>query len=76
MPILGAVIDAINKGRVHFYFTKPWHEEELLLHIKQSFSKVEILQENKRLIELIKNKNDELLKLTENSQKKNQRQNQ
>lgn len=66
----GAVIDAINKGRVHFYFTKPWHEEELLLHIKQSFSKVEILQENKRLIELIKNKNDELLKLTKTLEKK------
>jgi response regulator RpfG family c-di-GMP phosphodiesterase len=59
----GAVIDAINKGGVHFYFTKPWHEEELLLHIKQSFSKVEILEENKRLIELIRSKNHELLEL-------------
>ena len=52
----GAINDAINKGGVHLYFTKPWNEEELLLHIKQSFSKVEILQENKRLIESIKQK--------------------
>jgi len=66
----GAVIDAINKGGVHLYFTKPWHEEELLLHIKQSFSKVEILQENKRLIELIKSKNDELLKLNKTLEKR------
>ena len=58
-----AVIDAINKGGVHLYFTKPWNEEELLLQIKQSFSKVEVLQENKRLIELIKSKDDDLLKL-------------
>ncbi len=65
-----AVIDAINKGGVHLYFTKPWHEEELLLHIKQSFSKVEILQENRRLIELIKQKNEELLKLTKTLEKK------
>lgn len=65
-----AVIDAINKGGVHLYFTKPWHEEELLLHIKQSFSKVEILQENKRLIELIKRQNDELLKLNKALNKK------
>jgi response regulator RpfG family c-di-GMP phosphodiesterase len=65
-----AVIDAINKGEVHLYFTKPWHEEELLLHIKQSFSKVEILQENKRLIELIKKKNDELLKLNKTLEKR------
>jgi putative nucleotidyltransferase with HDIG domain len=66
----GAVTDAINKGGVHLYFTKPWHEEELLLHIKQSFSKVEILQENKRLIELINNKNDELLKLNKTLEKR------
>jgi putative nucleotidyltransferase with HDIG domain len=65
-----AVIDAINKGGVHLYFTKPWHEEELLLHIKQSFSKVEILQENKRLIELIKKKNDELLELNKTLEKR------
>jgi putative nucleotidyltransferase with HDIG domain len=65
-----AVIDAINKGGVHLYFTKPWHEEELLLNIKQSFSKVEVLQENKRLIELIKRQNDELLKLNKALNKK------
>jgi len=58
-----AMIDAINKGEVHLYFTKPWREEELLFHIKQSISKVEILAENKRLIELIKNKNAELMEL-------------
>jgi len=59
----GAVIDAINKAGVHLYFTKLGHEEELLLPIKQSFSKEEILQENKRLVELIKIKNKELLAL-------------
>ena len=65
-----AAIDAINKGEVHLHVTKPWHEEELLLYIKQSLSKVEILQENKRLIELIKNKNDELLELKETLEKR------
>jgi putative nucleotidyltransferase with HDIG domain len=59
----GTVVDAINKGEVNLYFTKPWHEEELLFHIKQSISKVEILAENKHLIELIKHKNTELLEL-------------
>ena len=59
----GTVIDAINKGEVSLYFTKPWHEEELLFHIRQSISKVEILAENRRLIELIKHKNTELLEL-------------
>ena len=65
-----AIIDAINKGGVHLYFTKPWREEEILLHIKQSLSKVEILAENKRLVELIKIKNQELIKLNKTLEKK------
>ena len=65
-----AIIDAINKGGVHLYFTKPWREEEILLHIKQSLSKVEILDENKRLIELIKVKNKELVRLNKTLEKK------
>jgi putative nucleotidyltransferase with HDIG domain len=65
-----ATNDAIKKGVVDLYFTKPWKEEELLQHIKQLFSKVEILQENKRLMELIEKKNDELLKLTKALEKK------
>lgn len=66
----GAIIDAINKGGVHLYFTKPWREEEVLLHIKQSLSKVEILAENKRLIELIKTKNKELVELNKTLEQK------
>ena len=65
-----AIIDAINKGGVHLYFTKPWREDEILLHIKQSLSKVEILAENKRLVELIKIKNKELVKLNKTLEKK------
>lgn len=65
-----SIIEAVNKGGVHLYFTKPWHEEEILLHIKQSLSKVEIMADNKRLMELIKNKNKELLALNKTLEKK------
>jgi putative two-component system response regulator len=65
-----SIIEAINKGGVHLYFTKPWHEEEILLHIKQSLSKVEILAENKCLVELIKSKNKELSELNKSLEKK------
>jgi response regulator RpfG family c-di-GMP phosphodiesterase len=58
-----AIIEAINKGGVHLYFTKPWREEELLYHIKLALSKTELLMENRRLAELTKKQNDELLKL-------------
>jgi putative nucleotidyltransferase with HDIG domain len=59
----GAVLDAINKAGVRLNITKLGHEAEPLLPIKQSFSKVEILQENIRLVELITIKNKELLAL-------------
>jgi len=65
-----SIIDAINRGGVHLYFTKPWHEEEILLHIRQSISKVEVLQENKKLVELIKIKNEELLELNRSLEKR------
>jgi len=65
-----AIIEAINKGGVHLYFTKPWHEEEILLHIKQSLSKVEILAENKRLVELVQDKNKELTQLIKSWKKR------
>jgi putative nucleotidyltransferase with HDIG domain len=65
-----SIIEAINKGGVHLYFTKPWHEEEILLHIRQSLSKVEILAENKRLLELVKDKNKELVALNKSLEKK------
>ncbi len=65
-----SIIEALNKGGVHLYFTKPWHEEEILLHIKQSLSKVEVLEENKRLLGLIKDKNRELVALNKSLEKK------
>ncbi len=65
-----AIIEAINKGGVHLYFTKPWHEEEILLHIKQSLSKVEILAENNRLVELIEDKNKALTQLNKKLEQK------
>ncbi|OGP88414.1 MAG: hypothetical protein A2031_10075 [Deltaproteobacteria bacterium RBG_19FT_COMBO_43_11] len=55
-----AIIDAVNKGGIHLYFTKPWREEELIAHIKQSLSQTELLMENRRLVELTKKQNEEL----------------
>jgi response regulator RpfG family c-di-GMP phosphodiesterase len=65
-----AVIDAINKGGVNLYLTKPWKNEELLFHIKQSLSKTELQMENKRLSELIRKQNEELLELNKGLENK------
>jgi len=34
---MNAVIDAINKGKIFHYLTKPWNEEELELAINRAF---------------------------------------
>ncbi len=34
---MNAVIDAINKGKVFHYLTKPWNEEELDMTIKRAY---------------------------------------
>lgn len=34
---MNAVIDAINKGKVFHYLTKPWNEEELEMTINRAF---------------------------------------
>jgi putative two-component system response regulator len=65
-----AIIDAVNKGGIHHYFTKPWREEELIAHIKQSLSQTELLMENRRLVELTKKQNEELVELNKTLEEK------
>ncbi|MEE9910536.1 MAG: HD domain-containing protein [Deltaproteobacteria bacterium] len=65
-----AIIDAINNGGIHLYLTKPWHKDELLYSINQLLSKAELLIENRRLDELVKKQNAELMELNKNLEEK------
>ncbi len=65
-----AIIDAINSGGIHLYLTKPWHKDDLLYSINQLLSKAELLIENRRLDELVKKQNAELLGLNRNLEEK------
>ncbi|MCH7414413.1 response regulator [Belliella sp. R4-6] len=44
-----AVIDAINKGQVYHYLTKPWEEDYLRTVIKNAFEVYSLRNENKKL---------------------------
>ena len=46
---LQAVIDAINKGKVYHYVTKPWRAEELDLIIRQALDVYELRTANREL---------------------------
>jgi putative nucleotidyltransferase with HDIG domain len=65
-----AIIDAINSGGIHLYIKKPWHRDELLYAINQLLSKAELLIENRRLDELVKKQNSELLELNRSLEEK------
>lgn len=65
-----AIIDAINSGGIHRYLTKPWRREELLLTIRQMLGKAELVMENRRLDELVKKQNAELMELNKSLEEK------
>lgn len=48
---LNAVIDAVNKGKIFHYLTKPWNEEELDITIKRAYDLYRIQKDEKELTE-------------------------
>ena len=46
---MSAVVDAINKGKIFHYLTKPWVEEELDLTIQKAY---DIYREKKKITQL------------------------
>jgi response regulator RpfG family c-di-GMP phosphodiesterase len=55
-----AVIDAINKGQVYHYLTKPWEEDYLRTVIKNAFEVYSLRRENERLTEALLKTNEKL----------------
>ena len=44
-----AIIDAVNKGNIYYYFSKPWNESEMKMIIENAFEAVQLkkqLQQN------------------------------
>ncbi|GBD94245.1 cyclic di-GMP phosphodiesterase response regulator RpfG [bacterium BMS3Abin05] len=62
---VNAAMAAINDGEVFHYITKPWKEEDLKRIIWDAIQKYDLLQENKRLRNLIVKQNSILKRLTE-----------
>jgi sigma-B regulation protein RsbU (phosphoserine phosphatase) len=54
---IDAVIQAINKGRVYRYITKPWDREEMKITIDNALETYNLKQQNKRLFEELKEAN-------------------
>ena len=46
---MGAVVDAVNKGKIFHYLSKPWNEEELDMTIKRAY---EVYEERLKIKEM------------------------
>jgi response regulator RpfG family c-di-GMP phosphodiesterase len=67
---MDAIVDAINKGEIHRYLTKPWNDEDLLIQIRQALEQYELRAENRRLLALTRRKNIKLRELNEHLEEK------
>ncbi len=54
------LIAAINTGKVHRYITKPWEPKDVLMAIRDSLEKIELMNENERLAIELKAANEKL----------------
>jgi response regulator RpfG family c-di-GMP phosphodiesterase len=57
---INAVIDAINKGQVYKYFSKPWNDEELRHNIEKAYEVYSLRKENKELTAKLLDVNEKL----------------
>ncbi|PZX51469.1 response regulator [Algoriphagus chordae] len=55
-----AVIDAINKGQVYHYLTKPWEEDYLRTVIKNAYEIYLLRKENEKLTKALIKSNEQL----------------
>ncbi|MEJ2641574.1 MAG: response regulator [Desulfosarcinaceae bacterium] len=65
-----ALVDAVNKGEIHRYMSKPWNDEELLLTVNQTIEQVILKREHREMTALIQRQNEELQQLNKNLEHK------
>ncbi len=60
---MDAVLEAINKGAIHRYISKPWDTIEFINAIKTGIKQYELVMENEQLLRLAKDQNAKLYEL-------------
>ena len=67
---MDAIVEAVNRGEIHRYLTKPWDDDDLLLQVRQALEQYELVAENRRLLALTKRQNKKLGELNKNLEEK------
>jgi response regulator RpfG family c-di-GMP phosphodiesterase len=67
---ISATIDAVNKGHIYRYISKPWEDNDIVLAIKQALHQKQLEKANQGLEELTRKQNEELKDLNANLEQK------
>lgn len=65
-----SIIDAINRGEIYRYITKPWDDQDIQLIVKHALERKELELEKKRLEKLTFRQNEELKELNASLEQK------
>jgi response regulator RpfG family c-di-GMP phosphodiesterase len=57
---MNAVVDAVNKGKIFHYLTKPWNEEELDMTINRAYDIYKTRMEEKEMTQKLSLSNEQL----------------
>ncbi len=66
---LGSVTDAINRGAIYKFLTKPWDGNLLRENIAEAFKSYELVRENERLATELRDSNESLTQANEDLEK-------
>lgn len=67
---ISSTINAINRGEIYRYISKPWDDNEIILTVRDALERNRLEQENASLLALTQQQNDELKDLNANLEQK------
>jgi response regulator RpfG family c-di-GMP phosphodiesterase len=59
------ILDAVNRGEIHRYITKPWDDHEMLLVVRHALERKSMAEEQRRLEALTQSQNEQLRELNQ-----------
>ncbi|MDH5525522.1 MAG: response regulator [Desulfobulbaceae bacterium] len=57
-------IDAINRGAISRYISKPWNDDELIILVREAIERYDLARQNRHLTRSLQKKNSELAELS------------
>jgi response regulator RpfG family c-di-GMP phosphodiesterase len=59
------ILDAVNRGEIYRYITKPWDDHEMLLVVRHALERKAMVEEQQRLEALTQHQNEQLRELNQ-----------